>query len=99
MTRIPSCLISCTHAVPIGGCGDFVGRHGAMKPAGRACERNGMGEGHAGAGISFSPPWLSVWQTEAAYGVRLIPAAYTGQEAGQNMDHTAPLARLTAQDA
>jgi hypothetical protein len=31
-------------------CGADVGRHGAMKPAGRACGRNGMGEGSRGSG-------------------------------------------------
>src|SRR3954447_13068943 len=38
----PSHLISCSHSAPEGGCGAFVGRHGAMKPAGRACGRNIM---------------------------------------------------------
>jgi hypothetical protein len=40
--RKPSCLISCSHASPDGGCGAEVGRHGAMKPAGRAREGNGI---------------------------------------------------------
>jgi hypothetical protein len=30
-----SCLISCSHSGPEGGCWALVGRHGAMKPAGR----------------------------------------------------------------
>ena len=34
-TRKPSCLISCSHNPPEGGVGAFVGRHGAVKPAGR----------------------------------------------------------------
>jgi hypothetical protein len=38
MTRKPSCLISCNHASPEGGCGAEVGRQGAMKPAGRVRE-------------------------------------------------------------
>jgi hypothetical protein len=37
--RKPSCLISCSHSSPDGGCGADVGRHGAMKPAGRTRER------------------------------------------------------------
>jgi hypothetical protein len=35
MTRKPSCLISCIHASPLGGCGALVGRHGGTKPRGR----------------------------------------------------------------
>ena len=34
MTRYPSCLPSCSHSSPVGGCGADVGRHGAMKPDG-----------------------------------------------------------------
>jgi len=41
MTRKPSNLISCTHSRPE-GVGAFVGRHGAMKPEGKACGRGGM---------------------------------------------------------
>jgi hypothetical protein len=40
--RNPSCLISCSHRSPEGGRMADVGRHGAMKPAGRARERNDM---------------------------------------------------------
>ena len=29
--RTPSCLISCTHSAPVGGCGALVGRHGATR--------------------------------------------------------------------
>src|SRR5262249_18264671 len=36
MMRNPSCLISCSHCSPEGGCGTLMGRHGAMNPAGRA---------------------------------------------------------------
>src|SRR4051812_13991415 len=36
ITRKPSHLISCSHIAPEGGCAAFTGRHGAMKPAGRA---------------------------------------------------------------
>jgi hypothetical protein len=39
MTRKPSCLISCSHASPVGGCGALVGRHGGMKPSGRGMAR------------------------------------------------------------
>ena len=42
ITRKPSCLISCSHASPEGGCGALVGRQGAMKPAGRARGRESM---------------------------------------------------------
>ena len=42
MTRKPSCLISCSHSSPEGGCGALVGRHGATKPAGRTRGRNDM---------------------------------------------------------
>jgi hypothetical protein len=42
ITRKPSCLISCSHSSPEGGCGAGEGRHGAMKPASRARERNDM---------------------------------------------------------
>src|SRR5258707_4184357 len=35
MTRKPSCLISCSHISPEGGRSAFVGRHGAINPAGR----------------------------------------------------------------
>jgi hypothetical protein len=37
--------ISCSHSSPDGGCGADVGRHGAMKPAGRVrgCESMGGG--------------------------------------------------------
>jgi hypothetical protein len=37
-------LISCSHSSPEGGRGAEVGRHGAMKPAGRALEGKDMGE-------------------------------------------------------
>src|SRR5262245_31961275 len=40
MTRKPSCLISCSHRPPEGSVSAFVGRHGSMKPAGRALIRN-----------------------------------------------------------
>ena len=40
ITRKPSHLISCSQIAPEGGCGAFIGRHGAMKPAGKARERN-----------------------------------------------------------
>jgi hypothetical protein len=36
MTRKPSCLISCSHISPEGGRSAFVGRHGAINPAGRS---------------------------------------------------------------
>jgi hypothetical protein len=36
MMRKPSCLISCSHSAPKGGVWAFVGRHGAMKPDGKA---------------------------------------------------------------
>jgi hypothetical protein len=45
ITWKPSCLISCSHSLPEGACGVELGRHGATKPAGRARERKGMGEG------------------------------------------------------
>jgi hypothetical protein len=35
ITRNPSCLISCSHRPPEGSFSVFVGRHGAMNPAGR----------------------------------------------------------------
>ena len=35
MMRKPSCLISCSHWLPEGSLSVLVGRHGAMKPAGR----------------------------------------------------------------
>jgi hypothetical protein len=41
-TRKPSCLISCSQPSPEGGHGADVGRHGAIKPAGRARERDNM---------------------------------------------------------
>jgi hypothetical protein len=41
MTRKPSCLISCSHSSPEGGRGADLGRHSAMKPAGRARGRKG----------------------------------------------------------
>jgi hypothetical protein len=41
----PSCLISCSHRSPEGGWAADVGRHGAMKPAGRARGRNDMAAG------------------------------------------------------
>src|ERR1700730_9651940 len=42
MMRKPSCLISCSHCSPEGGCGALMGRHGAMNPAGRARRRDNM---------------------------------------------------------
>jgi hypothetical protein len=30
----PSCLISCSHASPLGGCDALVGRQGGIKPGG-----------------------------------------------------------------
>jgi hypothetical protein len=39
---LPSCLISCSHRSPEGNLSVFVGRHGAMNPAGRARKRNIM---------------------------------------------------------
>jgi hypothetical protein len=42
MTRNPSCLISCSHISPEGVWAADVGRHGAMKPAGKARKRNDM---------------------------------------------------------
>ena len=36
MMRKPSCLISCSHWLPDGSFEVFVGRHGAMNPAGKA---------------------------------------------------------------
>jgi hypothetical protein len=41
--RAPSYLISCSHASPEGGCGAELGRHGAMKPAGRVRECRDIG--------------------------------------------------------
>jgi hypothetical protein len=38
----PSCLISCSHWLPEGSLSVLVGRHGAMKPAGRMRTRNIM---------------------------------------------------------
>src|SRR5207244_2833420 len=35
MMRKPSCLISCSHWPPEGNLSVFVGRHGAINPAGR----------------------------------------------------------------
>src|SRR5262249_8806664 len=35
MMRKPSCLISCSHWLPEGRLSVFVGRHGAMNPAGK----------------------------------------------------------------
>jgi len=35
MMRKPSCLISCSHWLPDGSFEVFVGRHGAMNPAGK----------------------------------------------------------------
>src|SRR4029450_10231387 len=35
MTRKSSCLISCSHASPVGGCCALVGRQGGTKPGGR----------------------------------------------------------------
>jgi hypothetical protein len=32
MTRKPSCLISCSHSAPVGGCGALLGRQGGTKP-------------------------------------------------------------------
>src|ERR1700738_3486832 len=43
MTRKPSCLISCNHSAPEGGCGALIGRHGEMKPAGRVRGCSDMG--------------------------------------------------------
>ena len=40
--RKPSHLISCSQTAPEGGCWALIGRHGAMKPAGRARGRNDM---------------------------------------------------------
>jgi hypothetical protein len=34
--RKPSCLISCSQTDPEGGLTAFVGKHGAMKPVGKA---------------------------------------------------------------
>src|SRR3974390_1069397 len=45
ITRKPSCLISCSHSSPDGGCEAELGRHGAMKPAGRARGCESMSEG------------------------------------------------------
>ena len=45
ITRKPSCLISCSQSSPLGGCGAEVGRHGAMKPAGRVRGGESMGGG------------------------------------------------------
>src|SRR5262249_43369048 len=42
MMRKPSCLISCSHWRPEGSLSVFVGRHGAMNPAGRVRIRNIM---------------------------------------------------------
>jgi hypothetical protein len=36
IARKPSCLISCTHASLVGGCGALVGRLGGTKPGGRS---------------------------------------------------------------
>jgi hypothetical protein len=35
----PSCLISCSQASPVGGCGALVGRQGGTKPGGRGMAR------------------------------------------------------------
>src|SRR5262249_60570081 len=41
MTRKPSCLISCSHNAPVGGCMAVVGRHGGTKPAGKNTQGHG----------------------------------------------------------
>jgi hypothetical protein len=42
MMRKPSCLISCSQSLPEGNLSVFVGRQGAMNPAGRVRIRNRM---------------------------------------------------------
>jgi hypothetical protein len=49
------CLISCSHCSPEGGCGAWMGRHGAMNPAGRA--RGCVNMSHSGAFGCVAPPW------------------------------------------
>src|SRR5262249_40656258 len=54
MTRNPSCLISCSHSLPEGSLSVFVGRHGAMNPAGRVrCNIAPTAKGYSGASQSF----------------------------------------------
>jgi hypothetical protein len=49
----PSHLISCSHSAPEGRCEAFVGRHGAMNPAGRARGRNDI---TPGVTVQFTRP-------------------------------------------
>jgi hypothetical protein len=69
MSRKPLCLISCSHASPEGGWGALVGRHGAMKPAGKARECRGMSE----SGIRGSSRERSTHATQRRLGHRPWP--------------------------
>jgi len=39
-------VLNCSHSSPEGACGAELGRHGAMKPAGRIRGGNGMGRSY-----------------------------------------------------
>jgi hypothetical protein len=52
--RNPSCLISCSHSPPEGSLSVFVGRHGAMNPAGRVrCNIAAIAKGYSCASQPF----------------------------------------------
>ena len=52
--RKPSCLISCSHWLPDGSVVVFVGRHGAMNPAGKVrCNTMPIVKGYSRASQSF----------------------------------------------
>jgi hypothetical protein len=66
MTRKPSCLISCSHASPVGGADVLVGRHGGTKPSGRGMPAyRAPGAGRVkGAFVAWLPPGTARAATE-----------------------------------
>src|SRR5260221_11529065 len=69
MIRNPSCLISCSHASPVGGFGALVGRHGGMKPDGRVPATCGLDKPRGrrrGAPLALGKPGRTVLSFGAA---------------------------------
>src|SRR5215471_1079127 len=69
MTRKPSCLISCSQAPPDGGSRAFVGRQGAINPAGRVRSFNTgalIGDEHLTRQLSTEKDYLLLKRASAS---------------------------------
>jgi hypothetical protein len=97
ITRKPSCLISCNHWPPDGSLSAFVGRHGAMNPAGRVHGRKhrcAAAKCESSGAISWvKGRLLSVRRSRAYRSKHPRASSYPSQRQGPPRDFGTPLSR------